>query len=123
MQPPQTCVSGHELFDADITFIMEQSTTIFLVWPYFYEIIYVIILSHFILDARELHAVQGEDTGPYATISLPMFELPKIAPTATVTRERSNPTPEFNVETDDTLDVLPETSSPCVKARTVEAEY
>ncbi len=106
---------------------MEQSTTVFLVWPYFYEMyailssspmtdgqangacsIYVIILSHFILDARGLHAVQGEDIGPYATISLPMFELPKIAPTATVTRIRSNPTPEDVVETDDIQDVLPE---------------
>ncbi|TFK85927.1 hypothetical protein K466DRAFT_600743 [Polyporus arcularius HHB13444] len=103
-----TCVSGHEFLNVDITFIMEQSTTIFLVWPYFYEIIYVIILSHFILDARGLHAVQVEDIGPYATISLPMFELPKIAPTATVTRERSNLTPEYVVETDDTRDVLPE---------------
>ncbi|KAI0700991.1 hypothetical protein C8T65DRAFT_657038 [Cerioporus squamosus] len=60
----------------------KDSATIFLVWPYFYEIVNVIILSHFILDARGLRDAPMQD--PYATTtSLPIFELPKIAPTAT----------------------------------------
>ncbi|KAI0700992.1 hypothetical protein C8T65DRAFT_278807 [Cerioporus squamosus] len=41
-----------------------QSATLFLVWPYFYEIIYVIILSHFILDARGLSHVPSQAPPP-----------------------------------------------------------
>ncbi|RDX48615.1 hypothetical protein OH76DRAFT_1483714 [Lentinus brumalis] len=55
----------------------KNSTTLFLVWPYFHEIIYVIILSHFILDVRGLSPAPTESSESNPTPNMPTLETPR----------------------------------------------
>ncbi|RPD57832.1 hypothetical protein L226DRAFT_526885 [Lentinus tigrinus ALCF2SS1-7] len=67
------------VFNAFANFYATPSATIFLVWPYFYEILFslnVIILSHFILDIRGLHCAPTGDR--WTTSTLPVFAMPPM---------------------------------------------